>query len=622
MIRKNVVLLSFFIHFIAVAAFPQESKEFIFEDLGQPIKMDLPIELVTNDNETGPMAWAGLTDAERSALVGIHMESGKLTQIDLTPYGKANSVLIIKHSERVLYLFAGVKGRFLKYDIPTGKLSTIGEPGIATYWVSGSFTVAPDGKIYVGTYPQGAVSVLDPATEKVEHINRISPSKGIEYIIKPASDTNGIVYLPMGMHHGELWSYNPQTKEKKQLLPKNLQTYGTPSVWRAADGRVYGKKGSTLFLCSADGIEVGPTQPAFQKVDRTVNGKTAIHIDAKGNLVLEDEQKKQHFVNSTFVASAKLVFSISDIHDGKLYGSSMKPGHMFSYDLKTGNLTNMGKVARGSTQVYDLLSHGQGMFISSYTGGYIEYFEPHLPRSANNPRLLIHLHRRDKQERPVQLTLASDGKIYSPTAPIKGHLGGALVQIDPVTMKTFTFRHENLIRNQSYTSVTPVPETDEIFVTSSISGGSSAKPTEKEAWVFLWDTKAQKISYKAQPISGTTAYSKAVRAPNGNIYGFSRDKFYVFNPVKREIVHMGEIKGHDESARVSVVVSEQAGSNGLLYIVDVVSGNLIAIDPSDNSVRVLAQHDSLKRTRFAEVKADGYMYYPNGSTLMRVRVIP
>src|SRR5690606_17638807 len=134
MIKKKIIALSFIICMV-VAAFAQERREFVFEDLGKPIRMNLPIECVTNTPETGPIAWAGLTDADRSALVGVHMESGKLIQVDLKPYGKANAVLLFKYSDQVLYLYAGVKGRFLKYDIPSGKLSTIGEPGIAAYWI-------------------------------------------------------------------------------------------------------------------------------------------------------------------------------------------------------------------------------------------------------------------------------------------------------------------------------------------------------------------------------------------------------------------------------------------------------------------------------------------------------
>lgn len=619
MIKTKALLFFLLIHTMISIATAQKERKFTFEELGKPIRMNLPIELVTKATETGPIAWAGLTDAERSALIGVHMESGQLTQVDLTPYGKANSVLIFKHNEQTLYLFAGNKGRFLKYDIPSGTLSTVGPPSAATYWVSGSYTVAPDGKIYVGTFPQGGLSILDPATEQVEHKTHISTNAGMEYIIKPVSDADGIIYLPHGMHHGELWSFNPTTKEQQQLLPEDLQTYGAPVLWKASDGKVYGKKGNTTFSCMATGITPGPTQPAQIETDCLWNGKTAVLINENGHLEVKDNNSKQtSIIKSTFVPSAKLVFSISDVHNGKLYGSSMKPGHMFSYDLQTGELRNMGRITRGSTQIYDLLSYGKGLFTSSYTGGYIEYFDPSLPKSTDNPRLLAYLHKSDKQERPVQLTLASDGNIYSPTAPIKGHLGGTLVQIDPKNMKTKTFK--DLIPNQSYTSVTDIPETDEIFVTSSISGGSSAKPTEKEAWVFLWNTKTNSISYKTQPITAATSYTKAVRATNGNIYGFTSDQFYVFDPIKREIQHRGEIKVSNSKTKARIVPSEKTGTDGLLYLIDSQGGHLLSIDPSTNSVQVLASHPSLQGARFAKIQEDGYLYYPSGSSLMRVRI--
>src|SRR5690606_40520422 len=129
--------------------------------------------------------------------------------------------------------------------------------------------------------------------EKVQHLTRISSNAGIEYINRPVSDADGIIYCPMGMHHGELWSFDPKTKEKKQLLPKNLQTYGVPSIWRAEDGKVYGKKGNTVFLCAADGITTGQTQQSRKENNPALNGKTVLHID--------DKDRKSTRLNSSHV---------------------------------------------------------------------------------------------------------------------------------------------------------------------------------------------------------------------------------------------------------------------------------------------------------------------------------
>ncbi len=597
-----------------------QEKFYVFENLGKPIRTSIPVEIVTNDSETGPIAWAGLTDATRSALVGIHVDNGKLIEVDLTPYGKANGVLLFKHNEHIIYIYAGNKGRFFKYDIRLNQLTPLGEISNSTYWMKSSHTVSPDGKIYVGTYPGAAVSVLDPLTEEVIHMNHISSSEGAEYVINPVASVDGIIYFPIGMHHGELWSFDSKTKERKQILPKELESYGPPIIWRAEDGDVYGKKGNTVFRCTPNEIIEGETKPIEDsKPENVVNGKVALLIDRDGSLVLEDQKSKQRTsVKSKFDAPAKEIFSIGDVHDGKLYGSTIKPGPVFSFDMNTGKLEDLGMLTRGTIQVYDILSHGKGMFMSSYTGGYIDYYEPNEPKSDHNPRPVAHLHETDNQERPVQLTLGPDGVIYSPTVPLKGHLGGVIAQIDPNDFTTTTYH--DLIHNQSFTSVTAVPETGELFITSSIAGGSSSVPTEKEAYVFLWDTKTKKISYKAKPIDKTTGYSTAVRAPNGIIYGFSGNQYYAFDPVKRKIVFKGIVSGREKPSARNIVVSEKPGPGGLLYAVDNVAGNIISIDPENHRVSIIAHDSTLVNARVAEVQSDGYLYYSHHASLMRVKV--
>jgi len=597
-----------------------QEKSYVFENLGKPIRTTIPIEFVTNDSATGPIAWAGLTDATRSALIGIHAENGKLFEVDLTPYGKANGVLLFKYNEHIIYIYAGIKGRFFKYDVRLNQLTPLGEASRSTYWMKSSYTVSADGRIYVGTYPGAAVSILDPRTEEVVHMDHVSASEGAEYVINPASSSDGTVYLPIGMHHGELWSFDSKTQVRKQILPKDLQSYGPPVIWRAEDGNVYGKKGNTVFRCTPNGIVKGETQPVEnRKRDNLVNGKIALLIDRDGSLELEDQHSKQRTsVKSKFDPPAKEIFSISDVHDGKLYGSTIKPGPVFSFDMKSGELEDLGMLTRGTIQVYDILSHGKGMFMSSYTGGYIDYYEPNEPKSDHNPRPVAHLHASDNQERPVQLTLGPDGMIYSPTVPLKGHLGGVIAQVDPNTFTTTTFR--DLIHNQSFTSVTAVPETGELFITSSIAGGSSAVPTEKEAYVFLWDTRTRKITYKAQPIANTTGYSTAVRAPKGIIYGFSGNQYYAFDPIKRQVVYRGEVPGRDKPSTRNIVVSESPGPDGLLYAVDNIAGNIVSLDPKTHRVRILAHDKTLLNARFAQVQSDGYLYYPHHASLMRVKV--
>src|SRR5690606_22621409 len=120
-------------------------------------------------------------------------------------------------------------------------------------------------------------------------------------------------------------------------------------------------------LCTPQGIEEGKTESAAKVIpDNVINGMVALFIERDGSLVLENQSnKKRSTVKSTFDSPAYEIFSIGDVHEGKLYGSSIKPGHLFTYDINNGEIKNLGAVTRGRIQAYDILSHDKGLFISS-----------------------------------------------------------------------------------------------------------------------------------------------------------------------------------------------------------------------------------------------------------------
>lgn len=618
MIKKLVFCTCIFLLGIIYFCAAQE-KIYNFEDLGQPIRSPLAIKFVTNDEVTGPIAWGAMTDAEKNVLVGVGIKDGKLRQVDFTEYGKSNSLLLFKKSERYLYLFAGKKGRFFKYDVRLNKLQVIGEESNALYWMGSSYTVAPNGTVYIGTYPRAAVSVLNPKTEEVKVIDRVSSTKGSEYVINPASDKDGIVYFPTGMQHGELWAYNPITEQKKQILPQKLMTYGAPQIWRADDGNVYGKKGNITFLCTEEGIvEATAPERMLEVIDNEYDDIRALYLNTDGNLVVENQKSgERSIVESSFEPSAHEVFSIGDVHNNILYGSGMKPGHIFTYNLKTSEIDDLGNITRGRVQTYDMLVHENQLFMSSYTGGFIDVFtltDDALPANRKN---VAHLHGMAKQERLLQLVSGPDGYIYSPTMPIKGFLGGTLVRVDPETLDTKVFK--DIVHNQSLMSVTSIEETGELFLTSSVQGGTSSKPTEKEAVVVLWDQASERVTYKGKPVNGARSYGKTVLGNNGLVYGSALDTIFVFDPVKRKLLTKIQIEG-SSNTKARIILSETLGKDGLVYGVDNRNGRLFSIDPSTNTSIILSEHRSLVNARFAEVKQDGYMYYPNHSRLMRVRV--
>jgi outer membrane protein assembly factor BamB len=587
-----------------------------FENLGKPVRLPLPIQFVTTDSQDRSIAWGSLLDDERRAMVGVRLENGELVTVDLTKYGKSNANLLFKRDENTIFIYAGNPGRFFKYEIAENKLTLPGDASQATYWMSTSGIVAPDGEIYVGTFPRTGVSALDPTSGAVEHW-RVNNDPRQAYVITPAAADDGTVYFPTGLHHAELWSYNPKTKEKKQILPASLQkrTGGTASVWTGIDGQVYGQLGAQNFQCLPDSIVLGQTKlkrPNLQTA--AFNGKTVREIDGDGRLVFIDQATQEtSYLQTSFVSRAITLFSIGDELKGKIYGSSLKPGHVFACDTTTGKTEQLGPLTTGHVQVYDFLAYYGGLFMSSYTGSYFDYYDPSLPRSETNPHRIGRAGQ--QQERPLHLVLGPDGMIYSPNMPVKGQLGGALTRIDPKTSAIETWR--DIVPRQSLMSVAAVPETGEVFLTSSIAGGSSAIPTEKEAVVALWNIKAEQIAFTAKPIARATAYGEAVRARTGIIYGFAKNQYYAFDPVKRQTVFTGRLP----SASPGVLLADKpVGPAGLIYGVSRGDGSIFAIDPADHSLKVLTKDPSLIKTHAISVTMDGVLYYTHGASLMRCKL--
>jgi len=585
------------------------------EDLGEPARVrTLALRHITRDPDGHDIAWAAYEAEDKHAIVGVRLDNGDVIWLETTRFGRSH-IQTTKAADGNLYAYTGNPGRFLKYDAVKRELVTLGVPAKpASYWIGSA--VGPDGRFYVGTYPQTALVRCDPRTGKVDSLGRLSDDPKECYIIHPAISDDNVVYCPVGLHHRELWAVDAVTGEKKQILPAGLtKAQGAPSVWVADDGQVYGRAGGTTFLCRRDGITVGKPKPPRRPPNPLQTGDKVIsNIGEDGRIKITDTTAKAvSFLQTRFEGSPRQIFSVGCERDGCIYGGTVFPAFSFRYDPRTGDMTNFGILTRGPIQVYDVVNHSKGLFLSSYMNASVDFFDPSKPiRKPDNPRHVVTL---PGQERPVQLTLGPDGMIYTGTFPSKGRLGGALLRVNPddFSHKTWT----NVITNQSLHRLASLPQTGELLITTSISGGSSAIPTEKEACIFLWNCKQEKAVFTAQPLPGTKTYGAVVRAANGLVYGLgSGNKFYVFDPVARKTVFTGvlPVKG----LHYPELADEPFGPRGLIYGLG--EDAIIAIDPTDHSVKVVARDPSLKRTHGFCIARDEMLYFSSGSRLMRCRL--
>ncbi len=588
-----------------------------FEDLGMPVKStNVNIQAVAIGENGNPHAWGKVSGENIRQLVGFDITTGKKRVVDLLPFRESNIQIALARNG-CIYIYCGNPGRFLKYDPEIGKLTDLGVTNSGTrYWLGGDHAVGPDDVFYIGTYPEARLVAVNMRTDETFDFGSLSEDNRQRYIINPAVSDSNMVYAPVGLHHRELWSINPKTGERQQILPKRLQKgQGAPTVWTAVDGEVYGRVGGTRFLCQPSGIKIKEAASPREYHGRTAAGNIQVQeVNEKGRLVLKSHDGETRYVQTDFEGIGETIFSLGDVADGWLFGSAIKPGKAFAVNLETGDTRNLGLITHGRIQVYDFLHHERGLFASSYTGGYIDLLAVEDALDGRPGEAVIKLSSRHGQERPTQLIQGPDGAIYAVTTPVKGHLGGALVRIDPDSDSAKVWR--DLIPDQSLMSLTSVEKTGELFIVSDVRGGTGAKPTASAACVFLWDPQKEQVVFKARPVPSAKRYGTAVSAPNGLIYGIAQKYYYVFDPVERKTVHVAPLP--TGGVRFPGLHPETVGPDGLIY--GIANGAIIAIDPQDKSVSVIAEHESLRNGRGLFVTENKVLYYGAGANLMRYQL--
>jgi hypothetical protein len=599
-----------------------------FKDLGLALNVDpMTITVSTQDAQGRRLAFGRVHDKGNNHydVFVVDLENGALEWLGLQARfsaATATYVQIARATNGHVYLFNGDPGNFSKYDVNARRLIDLGRPGggqAKVNYVFGHGT-GVDGKIYIAGYPSAHTFVCDPASDQIVDLGCMTEDpQRQKYAYPPQVDgRNEWLYVPLGLHHLELCAYNLKTGEKRQILPPELTMLpGNPLVVRGIDGNVYGsvsqKGGDRFFRCSATGIDEVDRIPAPDRsgVPQMVGDVRFSEILADGKLTVTEPQGKSKVIQTSLNGITYGIYSIGCEREGVIYGGGGNGrAHVFAYDPKRDALRDLGRGAGGRVQLYDLLDHPNGIYATTYGGAHLELFKVESGEWVHLEQLSID----HGQERLQQLTLGPDGMIYTGAVPIKGRLGGAIVRLNPTNHAVTVWR--DVVANQSFNAVAAVPATGEMFFTSSIRGGTSATPSEKEACVILWNCADEKAVWRGQPIAGTTDYSYATVAGNGMIYGVAGRQYYAFDPVRREVVYRGELPV--APVRPLGFSHHAAGSRGLIYGAG--EDAIFAIDPKDHGARIVARHPSLKQGRGFYVSRDETIYYGSGAHLWCARL--
>ncbi|MFW5868556.1 MAG: hypothetical protein ACOCX2_12105, partial [Armatimonadota bacterium] len=472
--------------------------------------------------------------------------------------------------------------------------------------------------------PYASLVWVDTNTGEIGSAGSLTDSELNKYAFPSVAVSDaGIVYVPVGLHHQELFAYDPATGEATEILPDELNELShAPRVWKAADGNVYGRSVDTRYLCTPTGIVTDCEILPAAENRPVVDGWRLRGIDQEGALTMEQvESGDEKTLQTDYHGRPVMIYCVATEWDGRIWGGNGFPARVFSYDEETGEMVDHGQQTGGRIQVYDIIGTPEGLLLSGYTGATINFWDPNAPEGEQDN---VGLARGENQERPIRWTEGPDGNYYIGTRPIKGHVGGGLcrVTLDGDDAPAEARWWIDPIGEQSITGCAPVPETGELLCATSNYGGSSSIPTEPEGHVFLWNCADEEVAEIDEPIPGARSYSAPVRAETGLVYMFASTdeggRYVAYDPVERETVHVGET-GFDR-VRFPQLHDAPVGPEGLL--IGLADDAVFAIDPADHSVRILARHPSITDAHGFMVSGDGVLYYGSDAELWSCDLLP
>ncbi len=603
------------------------------ELLGRPLPAKKsPVEFVTTSADGEKIAWAVSRATIEHVLLGCGEKSG-LHKLDLSEYfGPHSYKPTLNPGGDSVYILAGNRGpALIKYHIPSKKATVLRKYETRYYYLGTA--VDSKGRIYWATYPETEVIGVDPADDRVFSLGRMTTEKKQSYALSPAIDDADILYVPVGESYPQLFAYNLATGAKKQLFSdadiKALQQKSVriPRV-TLQDGKVYTRIGAQIFRCTPEGLQEAPEIKLVSESNRP-NAKypsckfndreTALYFDENG-LVLNDGKSSRTIPLEGLPVVGHELYAIGDSKDGVLYGSGIFPANSFGLNLKTLESTDFGMGSRGGVQNYDLAATPYGILMASYVGSYFDLLDPAKPiKPGVNPKPIGDL-RKEEQERPIRLTKIGDGKIlYVGTIPAKNTHGGVIARIDLEKGEIKSWR--NVIPDQSIMDLVEVPDGGGLlFGGSCVDGGTGSEPKAKEAAMFLFDPATGKTVWTASPLPGARAYQGSSVTSDGKIMIVGRGekmyRFYLFDPVKREIVKDEELPG--QYGTWIFAEKKPVGPDGNNYFL--ARGALFEYSAKTGKLTRLFEHPSLKVTGYTAVAPDGCLYYLNECRLYRVRL--
>ncbi len=455
------------------------------------------------------LIWGGEFGQEGAILFAVDVGSGEV--VEQHRIGAREFSVTVQPANGIIWIhtYHGLNqpgNLLLSWRPRTRTLTSHGFPPLSGHRFVGAVW-GGDGRLYLGTHPFGHLISFDPATETW----RDHGSQAPEPIIP-------------GQH---IWC-------RPQMVAKNGEIICTI----VRDSHTY-----VVFNPETNQTRLLSELPAVSSAD-PAPGEPNIEADIYARTYTIDGQTR-HFDYQPAVATD--IVGLNRGPDGKIYGSTIISMHLFCFDPQSRRLEDLGRVGFGNGEIYDVIAHGDNLYMGSYTGAYWAVYDPAKPWNPRadvgglaedaNPRCIGQLGH--DMNRPFEYAVGPDDRSYIACRANYGLPGGGLGRFDPKTEEIKVFRDEA----QSVQSVTA----DDRFVYggTSISGGRGCVETTTQGVLFMFDPTRERRLFECIPIPTAIAVTSLVVSPVTRLVYGSTDTghLFAFDRDERQVVKTWELRG-------------------------------------------------------------------------------
>ena len=463
------------------------------------------------------------SDGKPSVLISFGQTNGGLSvmEVDLatghcTQYGPKHPVVstfpisaIRTLRGGVLYVGSAWDGHLHRFDPaqPAKGLEDLGRIDDDATFPTG-IAEAPDGALWIGTYPNAKLTRYDPATATFTRFGKMDPTD--QYLSALVGDEGSLAAIVrVGRPH--LVVVDPATGEHREVGPAITDVTDKAqrlNFFKGADRRLYLDSHAGKFR--VQGILLVPVDelpPPMAGVHSTSvhryqaplvmpGGWSAAMIDDDGAprrllLTNSDPTVASRLLNLDWKGGGSDIHVIETGPDGALYGSSYLPNRLFRVTTDGAKIEDLGQHTFAMGEAYSVATLDGKVYLGSYPGAYLSVYDPKRPirfgpGETDNPRDLGRLD--EISYRPNAMIVvpgATGDKLWIGSAPAYGLYGGTLGWFEPNTGAKSV--HRAIVPDTSPAALLWLPELKQILVGLSIEPGTGVKVKRLDGAFALWD---------------------------------------------------------------------------------------------------------------------------------------